>query len=176
MSSDFYLTLPSKASADLHPDNTLTHYITTLPQRISLSGQWECGLVEMQYPHSWYNVREDDTSLFVIDSDGSTYVEQIDAGYYPGADALIRAINRVILSMVGDTAVPLLRAVPLEGKHGDVVSTSFDNVQYIPVLHKEFTTIEINIRDDAGRRVPFERGRVTVTLHFRRRKPLFFET
>ena len=58
----------------------------------------------------------------------------------------------------------------------DVVSKSFDNVQYIPVLHKEFTTIEIDIRDDAGRRVPFERGRVTVTLHFRRRKPSFFET
>ena len=239
----------------------MIYYITTLPQRISLSGQWECGLVEIQYPHSWYNVREDDTSLFIIDSDGSTYVEQIDAGYYPGADALIRAINRVITSMegqqkiklaytnitqkvtmhitenmsfserspslrqivgihqdvysspekkgpyyyytqtaesvvdmaqgiyalyvytnvveprvVGDTVVPLLRAVPLEGKHGDVVSKSFDNVQYIPVLHKEFTTIEIDIRDDAGRRVPSERGRFTVTLHFRRRKPSFFET
>ena len=41
---------------------------------------------------------------------------------------------------------------------------SFDNVQYIPVLYKEFTTIEIDIRDDARRSVPFERGRVTVTL------------
>ena len=78
--------------------------------------------------------------------------------------------------VVGHSVVPLLRIVPIEGKHGDVVSKSFDNVQYIPVLHKEFTTIEIDIRDDAGRRVPFERGRVTVTLHFRRRKPSFFET
>ena len=78
--------------------------------------------------------------------------------------------------MVGDSVVPLPRAVPLEGKHGDAVSKSFDNVLYITALHKEFTTIEIDIRDDAGRRVPFERGRVTVTLHFRRRKPSFFET
>ena len=78
--------------------------------------------------------------------------------------------------VVGHSVVPLLRIVPIEGKHGDVVSKSFDNVQYIPVLHKEFTTIEIDIRDDAGCRVPFEPGRVTVTLHFRRRKPSFFET
>ncbi|KAK2178069.1 hypothetical protein NP493_564g03018 [Ridgeia piscesae] len=77
----------------------LTHYNTNLPIPISLSSQWGCGLVEIQYLHSWYNVREDDTSLFVIDSDGSTYVGQIDAGYYPGGDALTRAINRAIMSM-----------------------------------------------------------------------------
>ena len=93
-------------------------------------------------------------------------------GFY----ALYVYTNVVESRVVGDTVAPLLRAVPLEGKHGYVVSKTFDNVQYIPVLHKEFTTIEIDIRDDAGRRVPFERGRVTVTLHFRRRKPSFFET
>ena len=27
----------------------------SLPQIIGLSTQWECGLVEMQYSHSWYN-------------------------------------------------------------------------------------------------------------------------
>ena len=70
--------------------------------------------------------------------------------------------------------VRLLRIVPLKSKHGDVVSKNFDNVQYITVLHRKFTTIEIDIRDDAGRHVPFERGRVTVTLHFRRRKPSLF--
>ena len=66
--------------------------------------------------------------------------------------------------------------MPLAGNQGDVESKSFDNVQYIPVWYKEFTPIEIYIRDDAGRRVPFERGRVTVTLHPRRRKPSIFET
>ena len=64
-------------------------------------------MVEIQYLHSWYNVREDDTSLFVIDSDGSTYVGQIDAGYYPGGDALTRAINRAIMSMVGQQKIKL---------------------------------------------------------------------
>ena len=36
----------------------------------------------------------------------------------------------------------------------------------MPLLLKEFGTISIDIRDDIGRPVPFEYGRVTVTLHF----------
>ena len=52
MATDFYLTLPSNASMKVHPDNTLAHYITDLPQRISLSGEWECGMAEIQYPHT----------------------------------------------------------------------------------------------------------------------------
>ena len=64
--------------------------------------------------------------------------------------------------VVGDSVVPLLRIVPIEGKHGDLVSKGFDNEQYVSVLHKEFTTIEVDIRDDTGRSVPFERGRTTV--------------
>ena len=100
------------------------------------------------------------------------YVVDMAQGFY----AIYVYTNVVKSRAVGLTVVPLLRAVPLEGKHGDVVSKSIDNVQYIPVLHKEFTTIEIDIRHDAGRRVPFDRGRVTVTLHYRKRKPSFFET
>ena len=76
--------------------------------------------------------------------------------------------------VVGDSVVPLLRIVPIEGKHGDLVSKSFDNVQYVAVLHNEFTTIEVDIRDNTGRPVPFERGRTTVTFHFRHRKSALF--
>ena len=256
----FYLTeQPSNASLDLHPDNTLTRYTTALPQRISLSGQWECGMVEMQYTHSWYNVTSDNTWLGVT-LGGATYAVRIDAGYYDTPTTLIRTINRRIRAVVkeknvklsdshntqkvtihmvqnsafsvysldlqnvlgltqsiytspenenekgfttvieaesvidlaqgfyalyvyasiveprvvGDSVVPLLRIVPIEGKHGDLVSKSFDNVQYVEVLHKEFTTIEVDIRDDTGRSVPFERGRTTVTFHFRRRKSALF--
>ena len=48
-----------------------------------------------------------------------------------------------------------------------MVTASFDHVQYIPVLSREFGTIETEIRYDTGRLVPFERGKVTVTMHFR---------
>ena len=71
MATDFYMTLPSNASMKTHPDNTLTHYITALPQRIDLTGEWECVLAEFQYPHTWYNVTENDVWLFLNTIDAS---------------------------------------------------------------------------------------------------------
>ena len=39
------------------PNNTLTHYTTKLPKIMDLDGAWGIGLTEIQYPHSWYNVK-----------------------------------------------------------------------------------------------------------------------
>jgi hypothetical protein len=54
----FYLTLPSNSSMDYIPDNTLTNFTTRLPQMMDLDGSWEIGLAEIQYPHSWYNIKQ----------------------------------------------------------------------------------------------------------------------
>ena len=70
--------------------------------------------------------------------------------------------------IVGGKIAPLLRIVPITGSHREMVTTRFDHVQYIPLLSREFGSVETEIRDDTGRPVPFERGKVTVTLHFRR--------
>ena len=71
--------------------------------------------------------------------------------------------------VVGDTTVQLLRVVPVEGKHGEVVCKTYENVHYIPLQRKQFQTLEIYIRDDRGQRVPFECGKSIVTLHFKRK-------
>jgi hypothetical protein len=42
-------------------------------------------------------------------------------------------------------------------------------------MTKTFGTVEVDIRDDTGRSVPFERGKVTVMLHFRSRTASFEE-
>ena len=67
MATDFYLTLPNNASMKMYPDNTLEHYITDLRQRIDMSGERECGLAEIEYPHTWYNITEEDTWYFLTD-------------------------------------------------------------------------------------------------------------
>jgi hypothetical protein len=41
-----------------------------------------------------------------------------------------------------------------------------DNIQYCPLVLRRFETVEIAIRGDTGVKIPFERGRVVVTLHF----------
>ena len=69
---------------------------------------------------------------------------------------------------VGDTRAPLLRAIGVRGKHGEVVHEVFSKVTYLPVQKKTFDSIEINIMTDTGKPVPFVGGKSLVTLHFRR--------
>jgi hypothetical protein len=57
--SDFYLTLPSNSSMQYYPNNTLSAFTTHLPNGVELHGEWEVGLVEIQYPRNWYNVPSD---------------------------------------------------------------------------------------------------------------------
>ena len=228
-----------------HPNNSLAQYITNLPRRISLSGDWECGLTEVHYPHDWYNVRN---GRMVVEYGESVHNVFLADGYYDSPETLVNTLNgekpgRVQFSynsvtqkvcahmksetkftlygdlvnilgfgksamtdegrpialqansivdlrrgfeslyvyssmveprIVGDRIVPLLRIVPITGRNGEMVTTRFDHVQYIPVMRREFGTVETEIRDDTGRLVPFERGKVTVTLHFRRRSSGLF--
>ena len=236
MATDFYMTLPSNASMKMHPDNTLTHYVTALPQRIDLTGEWECGLTEVQYPHTWYNVTENDVWFFInkIDATDSSRRSKLSCGYYDDPLTLLYHVNKGLYSMqteetqaqmsyssvtqkitlhmtantlftvpyhsavaamlgfrepvasepeaatsspvlpndsrhpdsaypfhieaddvvnltqgfdalyvytnivesriVGDTLAPLLRALPISGRHGDRVSARFTNVHYVPLL------------------------------------------
>ena len=71
--------------------------------------------------------------------------------------------------MVGDAFVPLLREIAVEGNLGDVITKTFEKIHFIPLQHRRFETLDICIRDDTGKPVPFEWGKVVVTLCFRRR-------
>jgi hypothetical protein len=244
----FYLTLPSNSSAQSFPNNTLTHYFTKLPHAIDLvGGQWEVGLAEIQYPHTWYNIAEDE-AFFVAEIEGEVHFGVLKAGFYESPELLVKRLKLVCKSslpdcnaiqftydnitkkvtvslkpnvsisfsahlqtmlgfaqshyedgihegdrvidirqgfyslyvycnilephMVGDVLVPLLRIVPTRGKDGELITRTYENTMYYPVQQKHFDTVELDIRDDTGGRVSFERGKVVVTLHFRERRSL----
>ena len=69
--------------------------------------------------------------------------------------------------IVGDTSAQLLKSIPAEGKFGDIIAKTFTNLQYIPIRTKSFEAVEVLLRNDTGHPVPFERGKVVITLHFR---------
>ncbi|CAB3996273.1 Hypothetical predicted protein [Paramuricea clavata] len=71
--------------------------------------------------------------------------------------------------IVGNTSAKLLRSIPVQGKLGDVITKTFTTIQYVPVQTKSFEDVEIVLRNDTGDPVPFERGKVVTTLHFRQR-------
>ena len=74
----------------------------------------------------------------------------------------------------GDVVVPVLRTVTVKGEHGSYVSKNFERPHYVPLNNKNFDTISINIRDEAGDLVAFEHGKVIITLHSRRSKTRYF--
>ena len=72
--------------------------------------------------------------------------------------------------IVGDTKAKLIKVLPVEGKYGDTIYKTFDVPTYYPIGIKLFQDIKIDIRDDSGRKVQFNSGRVAVNLHIRQRQ------
>ena len=76
---------------------------------------------------------------------------------------------------VGETCVPLLKSLWLGGSDvnsrtfGEVRNIVVKNPMYIPLSSTSINSIEVNIRADSGRLIPFVEGSVTsLTLHFKR--------
>ena len=83
---------------DYFPDNTLTHYKTKLPETIDLEGQWEVGLLEIQYPHTWYNIKHDDAWFRVRNKSNLNLLDRVilPAGYYQSIEDMIKAMKIVL--------------------------------------------------------------------------------
>ena len=77
--------------------------------------------------------------------------------------------------MVGNTQAPLLRIVPVTGAEGDNVTYIYENIQYVPCRGGSIQNVEVDIRDDTGKPIHFDGGRVIVTLHIRRARSLYFQ-
>lgn len=75
---------------------------------------------------------------------------------------------------VGDTMAPLLRIVAVKGPRGEMSYTQYDQPRYIPLQKKAFDSIEIDIRDDTGKPIPFDTGKLIVTLHIRQARDKYF--
>ena len=70
--------------------------------------------------------------------------------------------------VVGDVRDNLLRVIAPKGSHGDVISENFEHLFYNDVRVKSFNTVEIVLKGDKGRVIPFLGGVVEVTLHLRK--------
>jgi hypothetical protein len=249
--TEFHVILPSSGSSHFYPDNTPSRYTTKLSERIQLDGDYEVGLSELIYSHTWFNFNNEAGKFWFGIKIGSEDVRQFffKSAYYPDGTALATDLNRQVsrslldmsgvrvrftfnassnkfiiettnkgwliisnelmkylgftrgwptnpglkmnagsmftmnrgmnlmyiysdiasYSIVGDLETPLLRVCSTSGKDSEMVKTIFTHPHYVPVARNEFESIEINIRDELGRRIPFMHGQSIVTLHFRPR-------
>ncbi len=252
----FTITLPSNSSEGVYPDNTISRFLTYLPQEIPLDSEYEVALTEIQYTNSFYNLPEDckieirytEFSGENLASYGAFRKILIRKGYYRDMDQLVRVcknelsrkspnavkreldldyqdvtrkikltipnntINFKILfpdllqaifgfgshahtrtqvsersadlsacvhsmyiysnivepRIVGDAMVPLLRVLAVHGTHNEYVVDNFYHLQYTPVRLRNFRTIEIDLRNNLGKPMPFHSGEAVLTLHFRK--------
>jgi hypothetical protein len=63
MSNGWYLVLPSNSSLSVYPDNSVASYQTKLETPVSLSGDYECALFELEYTRSWQNIEAEDANV-----------------------------------------------------------------------------------------------------------------
>ena len=70
---------------------------------------------------------------------------------------------------LGDTKAPLLHSASIPVlQYGRTQTIICNPLQYLRLAKYNFSTIEIHLRDQAGRNLPFEFGTVNVKLHFAR--------
>ncbi|GFT21724.1 uncharacterized protein TNCV_2969771 [Trichonephila clavipes] len=76
--------------------NKISHFKTQLPSPVCLNGEWEVGLSEIIYPHSWLNVNETNNYFLYKAGDGnisSTVKRTIDVGCYETMLDIISAVQ-----------------------------------------------------------------------------------
>ncbi len=71
--------------------------------------------------------------------------------------------------IIGHTRAPLLRTVPVDTKaqYGSMTVVHFDHPIYFDLKTKSFDTLEVYIKDHAGRDIPFDFGTSTLLVHFK---------
>ncbi|GFW16560.1 uncharacterized protein F54H12.2 [Trichonephila clavipes] len=176
-------------------ENKISHFKTQLPSPVCLNGEWEVGLSEIIYPHSWLNVNETNNYFLYKAGDGniSSIVKRtIDVGCYetmldisavqlalsknPNRFTIIynKATKRVKINAVQGSSLHLenlgellgfKRNAIIIGKDGETISQYYDRPQYLPLVRHSFQTIQSELRLNSGDFVPFER--VDVSLNDR---------
>lgn len=91
----FYVTVVSDSSKQYFPENKISHFITQLPIPVDLSnGDFEMALIDLMYPHTWYNVRSDKKkNVFGFDlGDGKLIARRVPPGCYETIPDLLKAM------------------------------------------------------------------------------------
>ena len=113
MSHHFHVTLPSDSSLNYYPNNTVAHYITKLSERIHLDGEYEVGLAEIIYPHSWFNVNNEDGKYWIATWEAGTLRDKayIRSGYYSDENAFMKHLTDEAAQALGSDEELIARFV-----------------------------------------------------------------
>ena len=82
-----------------YPNNHPGHFFTKLPQSIDLSAEYECGLSEILFNNTYFNVQKNELWMkFQTEADSYEHKKVIPAGLYRSFSHLTKAMNELIRS------------------------------------------------------------------------------
>jgi hypothetical protein len=113
----FYLTLPSDAYVNYYPGNTASHFVAKLPERVRLEGNYEVGLSEIIYPHTWNNVDNKKQTYWVgVLGSGELFsgIAYVKTGYYRDGNAFASSLTQQLTRAFADLAGILVKVTFLE--------------------------------------------------------------
>lgn len=90
--NNFFVTLPSNASMQFYPDNTLSNYVTNLNKIIKLEGKYEVALTEIMYPFN-FKFRKDASIVAKNSKTGKTETFVLQLFAYETVTDLFSNIN-----------------------------------------------------------------------------------
>ena len=99
--------------------------------------------------------------------------EDVPVAPYPmhtASDFVFIYCDIVDMQMVSNVMAPLLRIVSPKGVSGEMCEITFDRPQYLRLLKNNFDRVKVEFKNDLNEIVDFHSGKISFTLHFRRRR------
>ena len=128
------------------------------------------------YPRE-YRIRFDGDILKILNLEPNWYAGNVEKKYIESGiinDPSPSIINSLFFycdiidyQYVGDAYAPLYRSVVVDNSYLKTAWVNYDNPHYLSVNQYYINRIRGEIRDDTGKKIQFENGRVIVKLHFR---------
>lgn len=92
--NNFFLTLPSNSSMNIHLNNTAASFKTVLPKHVSVKGDYEVALMELHYPCTLHNMSEEKQFIRYIDNlTRQISLIRIPDGTYTSIEFLLQHLN-----------------------------------------------------------------------------------
>ena len=147
-------------------------FVITSGQYVKIRKICECGnnhfLILSKKLKKILGIEMDDSAISIENKYHAAYPANILNGL---PSYMMIYTNILEYHVTGNVQTPLLRALTLnldQFKYGSFQVKNFSPPMYLPVLLSAFRNIEIDIRDQFGKPIPFDYGTLTVTLHFKR--------
>ncbi len=134
---EVYLTLSSKDSLKIFPNNEANDFTVNLPEPLIFDSNWSVGLCDIQYSQP----RSSSKNLWIY-------------------------MDLVAESIVGDTKKQLLRRIAIGPQHRGTIVTRYPDLQLLPLARHVVRTITLHITGDKGKGISFQDKLVICTLVF----------